>query len=105
MARAASAAGFAVEIFVEKYQIAPMRVVCVFRNLPMTRAGAVFVRQEDASQSARQFTRYFLKRGHVSGTSRTLHFERFAVEQVIALKCFDDEEIDREPNWAAPVRI
>ena len=65
MARAAAAAGFAVKVFVEKHQITPVRVVRVFPKVPMTRAGAILVRQKDASQSTRQLTRDFLERHHV----------------------------------------
>ena len=105
MARAAAAAGFAVKVFVEKHQITPVRVVRVFPNVPMTRAGAILVRQKDASQSTRQLARDFLERHHVSGTGRALNFERFTIKQVITFERFDDQEIDREPNWTAPVRV
>src|SRR5262249_38162498 len=44
MARAAAAAGFTVKVFVEKHQITPMRIVRVFPNVSMTRAGAILVR-------------------------------------------------------------
>src|SRR5215469_886368 len=105
MARAAAAAGFAVKVFVEKHQITPVRVVCVFPNLAMTRTRAFLVRQKDPSQTASQFPRHFLKRRHLSRAGRALDFERFAIKQVITLKRFHDQEIDREPNWAAPVRV
>src|SRR5438128_10050493 len=105
MAGAAAAAGFAVEIFVEKNEIAPVRIVRVFPNLAMTRARAILVRQKDAPQPACQLARYFLKCRHVSGTGRALHFERFAIKQVITFERFDDQKVDREPNRAAPVRV
>src|SRR5262249_42587454 len=105
MARATAAAGFAVKIFVEKHQITPVRVVRVFPNVPMTRADAILVRQKDASQSKRQLTRDFLERHHVSGAGRTLNFERFTIKQVVTFERLDDQEISREPNWTAPVRV
>src|SRR4029453_3415041 len=104
MAPAAAAAGFAVKVFVEKYQITPVRVVRVFPSVPMTRAGAILVRQKYASQSTPQLPRHFLERHHVSGTGRALNFERFTIKQVITFERFDDQEISREPNWTAPVR-
>src|SRR5262245_21799985 len=105
MARAAAAAGFTVKVFVEKHQITPMRVVRVFPNVPMTRAGAILVRQKDASQSTRQLTGDFLERHHVRGTGRAFDLERFAIKQVITFQRFDDQEVSREPNWTAPVRV
>src|SRR5438876_6455646 len=98
MAGAAAAAGFAVEIFVEKNEIAPVRIVRVFPNLAMTRARALLVRQKDAPKPACQFTRYLLECRHVSGTGRALDFERFAIKQVITFERCDDQKVDREPN-------
>jgi hypothetical protein len=105
MARAAAAAGFSVEILVKKHEVAPMRIVHVFRDLAVARARPILVGQKDAPQPARQFPRYFLKRSHISGTRRALDFERLTVKEVITFERFDDQEIDREPNWAAPVRV
>src|SRR5262249_13168875 len=104
MARAAAAAGFAVKVFVEKHQIAPVRVIRVFPNLAMTRTRAFLVREKDPSEPACQFPRYFLERRHVSGPRWALDLERFAIKQEIALERFDDQEIDRKLNRASSVR-
>src|SRR5207247_11170989 len=105
MAGAAAAAGFAVEIFVEKNEIAPVRIVRVFPNLAMTRARALLVRQKDAPKPACQFTRYLLERGHISGTRGVFHSERLAVKPVVTIKRFDHHIVVRELNVAAPVRL
>src|SRR5207247_3653177 len=105
MAGDARAAGFGMEIVVEKNEIAPVRIVRVFPNLAMTRARALLVRQKDAPKPACQFTRYLLERGHISGTRGAFHSERLAVKQVVTFKRFDDQKVDREPNRAAPVRV
>src|SRR5437762_12366255 len=55
MAGAQSLAGFAVEIFVEQNQVAPVRVFGPVRVVAVARAASVFFGQENARQSARQF--------------------------------------------------
>ena len=82
-----------------------MRVVRVFPNLAMTWPRALLVRQKDPSQPASQFPRDFLERRHVSGPRWALDLERFAIKQVIPFERLDDQEIDREPNWASPIRV
>jgi hypothetical protein len=47
MACATAAAGFAVEVFMEKHEITPVRIGRIFRDLAMTWSRAVFVRQKD----------------------------------------------------------
>src|SRR5439155_26454118 len=102
MACAAAAAGFAVEVFIEKNEIAPVRIGRVFRNVAMTRARAVFVRQKDARETSRQFLRHFFQGEHLSGADRAFRFETFTKEKIITLKRFDDEKVDRKPNWSVP---
>src|SRR5207245_7471336 len=48
MTRTTAAAGFAVEIFVKQHEIAPVRIISVFRNVAVARARTVLVRQKDA---------------------------------------------------------
>src|SRR5215469_1336827 len=81
MARTAAASRFAVEVFVKKNEIAPVRVLPVFRILTMTRPHPVLVGQKNASKSAGQFPGYFLERSHVSGIGRALDLKRFAVKE------------------------
>ena len=103
MTRAAAATGFAVEIFVKQYEITPIWVVRVLRGITMTWARAVLVRQKDASHATGKLMRNFLERHHVSRARRALNFERFAKKEVVTFQRFDDQEINWEPNWAAPV--
>ena len=60
MTGAAATAGFAVEIFVKQHEIAPVWVIRVLRNLAVTRAHAILVRQKDTSQPSGKLTRYDL---------------------------------------------
>src|SRR6266480_2651691 len=55
MAGTQSLAGFAVEIFVEQNQVAPVRVFGPARFVAMERAAPVFIGQENTRESARQF--------------------------------------------------
>src|SRR5437762_7276618 len=105
MACAAATAGFTVEVFMEKHQIPPVRIGRVLGDLAMTWPRAVFVRQKDACQSARKLTCDLLERHHVSGAGWTLNFERFTIKQVVTFERFDEQEISREPNRTAPVRV
>ena len=105
MTGAAATAGFAVEILVKQHEIAPVRIIRVPRHIAMTWACAILVRQKDTPQPAGKFARYFLKRHHVSGPGRAFDFERVAIKEVITFERFDDQEIDREPDRTAPVRV
>ena len=105
MACAKTAAGFAVEVFVEQNQITPVGVGAVFFNTSMTRALAMFIRQEDAREPARKLVRNFLECKHFPRTYWTLYFQLIAVEMVVAFECFDDEVIDWEPDRAAQLEL
>ena len=74
-------------------------------NISVTRALAIFIRQEDAREPARKLLRNFLECKHFLRTYWTLYFQLIAVEMVVAFECLDDQVIDREPNRAAPVRV
>ena len=93
------------EVFVEQNQITPVRVGAVFFSFSVTRALAIFNRQEDAREPARKLLRNFVEREHFSRTYRTLYFQLIAVEMVVALECFPDEVIDRELDRAGPVGV
>src|SRR5437667_3280674 len=77
----------------------------VLLDLAMARPRPFFVRQEDAGKPARKFVCHFCERQHVSGTGWTFNLERLAIEHVITLERFDNEEINRKPNRPAPVRV
>ena len=105
MACAKTAAGFAVEVFVEQNEITPVRVGAVFVNFSVTRALASFIRQKDAREPARKLLRDFLECEHFSRTYWTLYFQLIAIEMVVAFERFDEQVIDRKPDRAAPVRV
>src|SRR5439155_16651974 len=105
MTRPAAAARFAVEVFVKQYEVTPVWIVHVFRDLAMTRPRPVLVRQKDAPEPARNLTCYLLKRGHISRAGRALDLERLAIKKVVTFERFDDQEVNRKPDRPPPVRI
>jgi hypothetical protein len=90
MTCAATATGFAVEIFVKQYKIAPVWVIRVLRGIAMTWTGAILVRQKDASESARKLTCDLPERHHVSRAGWALNFERLTIKEVVTFERFDD---------------
>src|SRR6266851_7266768 len=95
----------AMEVLVEKDQIAPVRVA--LKNLAVARDGptAVRIAQENVGQTPRNLRSYLPQiglRGRVRGA---FDFEILAVIVVKFLEGFDEEIIHRKPDWSAPVRI
>lgn len=103
MAGPKAAAGFAVKIFVEQNQVAPMGVSGVFFDLAVAGPGPILVRQKGARQSAGNLLGHLLQVHHVSGSGRAFDLEAVTIEMVITLECFDDQVIDREPDRATPI--
>jgi hypothetical protein len=60
MACAKTGACLAVKVFVEQNQITPGWVEAVFLNISVTRALAIFIRQEDAREPAGKLLRNWL---------------------------------------------
>src|ERR1700675_3373770 len=105
MTGAHSRTGVAVEVLVKENQVAPMRVRLELVQVAEHRSVALFVTKKDVGHPARQFTRHFPQRLHVSRSGRELDFEIVTEIVVELLQRFDQEKIHREPDRAAPVRI
>src|SRR5437867_8577163 len=105
MAGAQALAGFAVEIFVEQYQVPPMRVGGPARIVAMAGAAAAVVGKKNTRQPSRQLAVNLVQCQPYSGTGGTLDFEMVAVEVVIALQRLDQEVIGWKPDRPAPVRV
>ena len=73
MARAKTAAGFAVEVFVKQNQVAPVGIGGVFLDFAMTWTHPFLVRQKGAGEAAREFLRDFLQVHHLSRADRAFH--------------------------------
>jgi hypothetical protein len=65
----------------------------------------VLVAQEGPRQTRRELVRDLLQVEAPARAGRELDLEVVAVEVVVALERFDDQEVDREPHRAAPVRV
>src|SRR5262245_30459653 len=103
MARAAAAAGVAVEILVEQRQVAPMGIVGISRFIAVAWAAAIFIGQEEIHEPSRDFQSHVFQIHPASGPGWALDPQAIAIEIVIALKGLYDGEIDRHPDGTAPV--
>src|SRR5262245_49825880 len=82
-----------------------MKIVLEFLRAAVDGSAPVFATQEYARHPLRDFTRHFPQRQHLSGASRTFDLEVLAQIVMKLLQRFDQQEVDREPDGAAPVRI
>ena len=105
MRRADAAAGVAMEVFVEQQVIAEMRVLLQARVMREYGPMPVLVREENASEPRGELVGDVIDREERSGSSRTFDAEVAAEVVVKLLQRFDDEEIHRKPDRAAPVRV
>jgi len=105
MAGAAAAAGVAMKIFVEWYQIAPVRIVVEELVGTEDRALAILVPQKEQCQAACQIVRNLRESHQVAGTGRALDLERVAVILMILAEREKNQMIYRHPDGAAPVGI
>src|SRR5437660_4863764 len=105
MAGADSLAGVAVEVFVEGDGVAPVRVGLEFFKVAEDGALAVGAAQEDASEAAGDFGGDFPKVHHLARACRALYFEIVAVVVMELLERFDNQVVNRKPDWPAPVRV
>src|SRR4029077_6226322 len=104
MARAQPSAVLSVEVFIERDQIPPERVVLKQLRPAEHRPSAIFA-QENVRQPPGYFARRLPQRFLLPGTSWYFHFELIAVVIVNPLERFDQQEVQRKPNRPAPVRI
>src|SRR5262245_60226854 len=103
--RANAGARVAMEVFVEKDQVAPVGIGLECLESAVDWPAAIRSAQEDARKAPRQLAGHIPERQELSGSRRELGLELAAVEVVEALERFHDEEIHREPDRAPPVRV
>src|SRR5678815_54646 len=105
MGRADAASYVPVEILEEQQVVAEMRVVLQSRILREHRAAAVFVLEKDSRQARAELLGHVVDRDEPARADRALDLEVIAVVVMELLQRFDDEEVDREPDRTAPVRV
>ena len=86
-------------------QVAPVRVACEAFIVAVTRPAPLIVGEKKADEALVEFVGDLLQIHHSPGTSRTLHLKGVAVEMMIAFERFDEQVIEREPNWASPIGV
>ena len=93
----------AVEVFIEKDQVAPMGVALEFLHASVDRSTSRLVTQENGGQASGKFCRDLFQVQQVAGTGGKLHFERIPIKVMKRLKRLDKQVIERQPDRAAPV--
>lgn len=102
--RAQARAAIAVKILVEEDQIAEVGVGLQKFRLPVESTVPVST-QKEVDQAAGKFGRNFPKGHPAARAGGIFDFEVVAVIVMEFLKRFDDQVVDRKPDWAAPVGI
>src|SRR5262249_14867195 len=103
--RAETPPGVAVEVLVKEYEILEVRVGREARRIPVARATSGLVAQEQRRQARADRPRHLAQREALSGSGRILDREAVAIEVVVALERLHQEEVEREPDRAAPVGV
>ena len=98
-------AGVAVEVFVKGDGVAPVRVGLEFFKVAEDGALAVGVAQEDAREAAGDFGGDFPKVHYLARSGWAFYFEFVAVVVMELLERFDNQVVNRKPDWPAPVRV
>ena len=105
MAGADALAGVAVEVFVKGDRVAPVGIGLELFDVAEDGALAVGAAEEDAGEAAGDFCRDFPKVHHLARACRALYFEIVAVVVMELLERFDNQVVNRKPDWPAPVRV
>src|SRR5690606_17146705 len=105
VAGATAAAVVAVEVLVEEHVVAPVRIVGPAAVVAVAGTASAAVGEEERAETALQLACDDVERDAVTRAGRQLDGEALAVEVVVALERLDDEEVQREPHGAAPVRV
>ena len=97
--------GFAVKVFVEQNQIAPMRIVGKTIQLGQAWATIRFAAHEQSRQPQIEFMGHLAEVHHLARTGGAFDLEVVAVKMVIPLERFDQQIIDGKPDRPSPVGI
>src|SRR6266478_4467648 len=105
MAGADTLAGVAVEVFVKGDVVAPARIGLELFKVAEDGALAVGAAQEDAREAAGDFGGDFPEVHHLARSGWAFYFEVVAVVVMELLERFDNQVVNRKPDWSAPVRV
>src|SRR5258708_28174361 len=105
VARAQSRSSIPMKIFIKQDQIAPKRIVLKFLARAIHRPVAIFVAQKNMGQRSRDLRAYVPQRHLPARAGRALHAKVIAIIMMKFLQRLDHQEIHREPDGPAPVRV
>src|SRR5262249_4268412 len=105
VARSEAGAVVAVKILVEEKVILPMRIFLELARPAEHRPPARVVAQENASQSSCNLACHLKQVHHSARTRGTFDLEIVTEEQIPHEQCLNEQDIDREPDRAAPVGV
>src|SRR6266571_3275653 len=105
MAGTDAAPAITVEVLVERDVIAPVRIVLKGHVGAKYSSATLLITQKDVREPPREFLRHLPQRQFLAGAGRAFYQEIVAIELLIFLERFDQQEIDGEPDRPAPVGI
>lgn len=100
-----SAAGIAVEIFMEQMPLAIAQGIEAAAGSARERPFAVGISRPEVDQPVRQVVRDLVQRHELAGSGGAFHFEIVAVVVMKLLQRFDKQIINRKPYRPAPIRV
>src|SRR6185369_1224233 len=103
--RADAAPILTVKVLVEQHQLSEVRIFGVAALVTVARSLAVRTRQKEARKAPCQLGRDLLQIHPHARAGGVLHLQRISIVMVVTLERFDDQVVEWEPDWPAPVRI
>src|SRR5262245_42198131 len=105
MTRTAATTRIAVEVLVEEKQVAPMWIVGVAHVGAVAWTLSIPIWNAQARQTVREFFGDLCKSSCLPRTCWVFDLKVIAVKVVVSLESFDQQVIQRKPNWSAPIRV
>jgi hypothetical protein len=105
MARTYAGPEVSEEVFAEQHQVAPVRIFVEDGVAAVYGTVASGVAREDADESFAELESDFKQRLEFSGSGGAFNLELVAVVEIELMQRAEDHEVDREPNWSAPIGV
>src|SRR5262250_360051 len=105
MVRADAASGIAVEILMEEHEVLPVGIGLEWRECSGDGPAPGCVAQKNPVEASGDFSRD-LRQGHLlPAAGRKFHAEILTEVAIKLLQRFDEKEVQRKPDGAAPVGV
>src|SRR5262249_45836827 len=105
MARPQAVSVLTVKVLVEQQQVTPGGVVLEQGVIAVDRAPTTGVPYEETREAMREFHRHLPERPHRAGARGALDAELLPEVVVEPLQRLDQQEVERQPDGPAPVRV